>query len=262
MTRQERNGNTTVVGIAIDARSRRTSRPNSAGFALLDGKEFTRQRRQNSALCEFGNVGRPNILQEVRHLVPKVSEKIAELFCEAVEWTHQCWMLHRACFDDNASKSETINKAPHFFQQLRKINTEYTFLQISKLHDRAVIQGSWNISIPYIIEYGDLGNDKTLFRRKADSLQRLYDALKPARMKLIAHNDGEAHLSGKALGTFDPGADGTYFKNLEEFADLVARRWCNQSFCFHDFARVHTEDLFDVLRSAEDVGAQFIGSTS
>ena len=46
--------------------------------------------------------------------------------------------------------------------------------------------------------------------------------LRPARNKMMAHNDLNTILLRPTLGEFPDGADVEYFKNLQEFMDIVA----------------------------------------
>ena len=95
-------------------------------------------------------------------------------------------------------------------------------LQIAKLHDPAVISGRVSLTIEYVVEYG--GWD-SLSRRKLVVLKERLDALgkqiRPARHKLIAHNDLAAVLGDSALGAFDAGADRKYFRTLQSFLTTV-----------------------------------------
>jgi len=65
-------------------------------------------------------------------------------------------------------------------------------------------------------------------KKTEDKLQQLRKGLdelaakiRPARNKILSHNDLETILNGATLGKFPKGEDEKYFKTLQEFADTI-----------------------------------------
>jgi hypothetical protein len=84
---------------------------------------------------------------------------------------------------------------------------------IAKLHDPATQFGQNNLSIGFIIDNG-LWDRETrmrlgMIRAKLDAFEEL---LRPARNKMMAHNDLKAILLRPTLGEFPGVADVEYFQ--------------------------------------------------
>jgi hypothetical protein len=106
--------------------------------------------------------------------------------------------------------------------RLYDISQEYLFLQIRKLHDRAVMNGNITLGIDYVLTYGNW-SATVLHRLKelAKELDAFAEKLKDVRNKIFSHNDLAAILAEPTLGEFDEGADEKYFGALQEFVDIV-----------------------------------------
>jgi len=57
--------------------------------------------------------------------------------------------------------------------------------------------------------------------RLAGELNGLANKLDDVRNKMLSHNDLATILAKATLGEFDEGADEKYFKDLQEFVDIV-----------------------------------------
>ncbi|MDE0458662.1 MAG: hypothetical protein OXI15_15315 [Chromatiales bacterium] len=57
-------------------------------------------------------------------------------------------------------------------------------------------------------------------------MKGLPERLKPARDKIIAHNDLPVRLADNELGGFPEGMDEDYFNALAELATMVWHKWC------------------------------------
>lgn len=94
--------------------------------------------------------------------------------------------------------------------------------QVAKLHDPAGKPGQHNLSVNYMIEWGDwdAGTEAQLAELR-DKMLPFAIKMKPPRNKLTAHNDVDTILAATELGKFDGGEDTEYFEHLKAFTDIV-----------------------------------------
>jgi hypothetical protein len=183
---------------------------------------------------------------------------LAREFCLQCNWAFACWIAHRRIFDDNPNKEALDEIAPNFNQHLWRISQTYSYLQICKLHDPAKTLNNDNLSISYITKYIAKSPDwsdseKASIRQSAGKINELYSRMmKPARNKVIAHNDLEVLLQGDPIGGFPEGLDREYFQSLEEFAGRVYRKWVGGHYCFKDMnhAMDGAYEYLEVLRNS------------
>ena len=179
-----------------------------------------------------------------------ISGDVALKFCELSDWAQECWLTHRTLFDDNDRAKRTIGKATHFTARLSVITREYTLLQICKLHDPAIQKNSLNITIDYIARFGDWGPDAEKVHEIVSRLSALFEKLKSARNKLLAHNDLEALMGSATLGAFPKGLDDQYFSVLQELVDVVYAKWFDGPYPFNDLACADVDEFLSILEKA------------
>ena len=97
------------------------------------------------------------------------SKVVIDKFCELCFWLHQSCQTRKSLFDENPDWDNL--KQPHyehFFWRLSVILQEYWLHQLAKLHDPAVQGGNINLSIDYMIDYGqwDPKTDSQLKKRE------------------------------------------------------------------------------------------------
>lgn len=182
-----------------------------------------------------------------------VSPDVAKLFCELCNWAYECWITHKRLFDENVKNETTIAKAKYFTSRLSIITQEYSLLQICKLHDPAIQKSAVNITIDYIVRFGNWGADSSEINQHALRLASLFDKLKSARNKVLAHNDLEAIMEAAALGGFPEGLDDKYFSALQELVNTVHERWLGGPYPFNDLAGADVEEFLHVLEKAEQI---------
>ena len=123
---------------------------------------------------------------------PVMTGEIALLFCQACCWAYQVWVTHKCLFDQNDKKADTIGKAIAFTNRLSTITQEYSLQQIAKLHDPAKQRGGLNVSVDFVVKFGDWGDKDAEIKEIEARLLELWEHLKSARNKVLAHNDLEA----------------------------------------------------------------------
>lgn len=152
-----------------------------------------------------------------------LSKTIIFEFCKLCQWAHTVWYIHRT-FENNLD-DEVVNKrsrCPYVLHDISIITQEYVLLQIAKLHDPAVQNGKNNLTIEYVIRFGGWDNETlSKLSNLEGELAYLKDKIKPARNKILSHNDLETILNDTVLGNFDKDADKEYFENLQKFANII-----------------------------------------
>lgn len=146
-----------------------------------------------------------------------------EEFCKLCDRAHEVWLNHLELFDNNKRKAELMNSfAADELARLCIISQEYSLLQIAKLHDKAIMNGSATLGINYVLTYGEW-SDSVRYRLEdlAKELSDFASQLRAARNKILSHNDLVTRVTNTTLGEFAEGNDEKYFKALQEFVDTV-----------------------------------------
>lgn len=178
-----------------------------------------------------------------------MNQDIANKFCDAANWAFVVWITRRTLFEGNKDIATTLGKSPAFCERLSIITQEYALLQIAKLHDNAKLGKSRNLSIDYMVKFGDWGKKKPEMERLAARLSDFWNKIATVRNKVLAHNDLDAMLTNELLGMFDDGEDEEYFKALQEFVDIVHDEWCGGGpRTFDDLAEMDTKEFLDLIR--------------
>lgn len=182
-----------------------------------------------------------------------ISPDVAKQFCELCNWSYECWVTHKRLFDKNVKTETTIGRAKYFTARLSVITHEYALLQICKLHDPAIQKSAVNITIDYIVRFGDWGQDAERINSHVLRLTTLFDKLKSARNKVLAHNDLEAIMGAAALGEFPEGLDDEYFLVLQELVNAVHKKWFDGPYMFNDLVGADVEEFLLVLEKNEQI---------
>ncbi len=142
-------------------------------------------------------------------------------FCKLCNWAYDVWLNHRLLFDDNPRMAELEKSvAGEEFKRLAIISHEYSLLQIRKLHD-----GKITLGIDYVCTYGNWDTtDRTRLNDLAKKLDIFAKQLQKARNKTISHNDLATVKKNATLGDFAKGEDAEYFRNLQEFVNIVHKQ--------------------------------------
>jgi hypothetical protein len=151
------------------------------------------------------------------------SEIVVGKFCEICQAAYDAWRTHRVLFHRNPREAELIKSpAGKALIRLSIITQEYFLHQVSKLHDPAVQKDQVNLGIDYIVKFGGWDEMvKAKLRALQKQLEEVPKKIRPARNKILSHNDLETYLNEPTLGAFPDEADTEYFKALEEFVNIV-----------------------------------------
>ncbi len=178
-----------------------------------------------------------------------ISKDSALKFCELCNWVYEVWVTHKVLFDENNDTENTIAKAKYFTSRLSTITQEYALLQICKLHDPAIQGNSINLTIDYILRFGDLDEEDARIRKLAGELTELFQRLSSARNKILAHNDLEVLMDNTTLGSFPEDLDNKYFEVLQGFVNAVSVKWLSSKlYPFNDLAKADVDEFLEVLK--------------
>ena len=150
-----------------------------------------------------------------------LSASVVVAFCTLCSRAHELWLNHLELFDNNPRADELMKSiARPEWVRLSIISQEYSLLQVRKLHDPAGTGDKITLGIDYMLTYGSW-SDSVRLGELATELDGLANKLKDVRNKILSHNDLATIVAGATLGEFDKGADEKYFKDLQEFVNIV-----------------------------------------
>ena len=179
----------------------------------------------------------------------KIDKKTAREFCELCNWAYEAWVTHKCLFDDNPAPETNIGVSPWFTERLSVITQEYALLQIVKLHDPWKQSSLKNLTIDYMVKFGDWGADEPVVHEIADRLEDLSAKIRPARNKMLSHNDLDTVIRNASLGDFAEGDDDKYFAALQELVNTMHDRWVGGPYPFNDLAKADVREFLSYLES-------------
>ena len=171
---------------------------------------------------------------------PPATENDAQAFCNLCQWVYECWLTHSHLLERLPQRLEEERGVPigEFLEtpigrclgRLNELSQEYGLLQIAKLHDPACQGNNENLSIDFFAKQ-DFWSDEELeiIAGIADELDSLYEKLKDARNKILAHNDRSVFANDAPLGSFAEGEDEGYFGALGRLCSMIWNKFPNQN---------------------------------
>ena len=177
-----------------------------------------------------------------------ISKEAALKFCELCNWAYEVWVTHKFLFDENKNPEANIGKSKYFTSRLSIITQEYGLLQVAKLHDPAILRSSINLTIEYLVRFGDWGSKEMAIKKLESNLSDLWQYLKLARNKALAHHDLLTLMKNDTLGAFPQGTDDKYFEVLQAFVNEVHEKWIGGPYPFNDLAIVDVQEFIDLIQ--------------
>jgi len=153
-----------------------------------------------------------------------LSPIVVREFCGLCNRAHELWINYLELFDNNPRNDELMKSiAKDEWARLRTISHEHSLLQVVKLHDPAAMNGNITLGIDYVFTYGGWsGSVRSDLEKLKKELDRFADPLRRGvRNKILSHYDLATILADAPLGAFAKRADEKYFKDLQEFVDIV-----------------------------------------
>lgn len=172
-------------------------------------------------------------------------------FCNLCDKTYKVWITKRTICDDNPKLDALQDlKCEIFLKYINGILQEYMLLQIIKLHDPEKQFNNENLTLEYIVNHIDKWEPlKTASPTMTADLKKLKEDLddffieqiKPARMKILCHNDLETTLKHLNLGEFKKDSDKTYFIRLQDFVNILHNSFIGGHYPFDSIAQNEAE---------------------
>ena len=163
---------------------------------------------------------------------PHSIEKELRAFCDLCGWVYECWTVHHSLFEEMPKRvMEEHNMSPDEFletpygsclNRLNDISIEYRLLQIAKLHDPSSQSGSENLSVDYFARQEFWSDEeREAIENLVLGMNGFYGHIKPARNKVLAHNDLSTYVEDSTLGEFPEGEDEKYFHDLGVLCTMI-----------------------------------------
>lgn len=181
--------------------------------------------------------------------MPELNAQLIRDFLAICEWTHHAWLIHKSMETSPQIDALMRGRCKEFLHHLSRITQEYSLQQIAKLHDPAVQGGKTNLTLDYVIRFGEW-DPTTLSNLTAlsDEMERLVGLpVKGSRNKVLSHNDVETIINETLHGAFEDGADERYFERLQEFMDIVHDKRFGGPAPLSGFARADVQVFIETL---------------
>lgn len=162
-----------------------------------------------------------------------MNSDIADAFCNECRSAYENWVTFRIVFADLPSQAKLADaevlESPigQCIDRVYRMCQEAWISQVVRLDDPEAQRNNRNLSIR-----GFLGADEWTQEERAkidglvERLRALPECLKPARDKIVAHNDLPTRMGNITMGGFPEGMDEDYFYALAELAMMVWYKWC------------------------------------
>lgn len=160
----------------------------------------------------------------------------ASLFCEVCYSVYRCWVTYKIVFEEINPLLRREGK----FSLLGFINSpigatlsifdrtlgNQIVLEITKLHDPARMGEYENVCIDLYVSHVEWSDEELpIIKNLQEELEEHFNWIKPARNKMLAHNDRTVLNSLVSLGGFPDGVDDDYFRTLGEFCTLIRQKF-------------------------------------
>jgi hypothetical protein len=181
------------------------------------------------------------------------SEIVFNAFYDLCSRAFSDWQMHKAIFNNSRRAELEKSIAGHALEHFSILSQESLLLQIAKLHDRAIQksskEGNITLGIEYMVRFGGWNKDtEEELQNLKKGLDELAAKIRPARHKILSHNDLETILGEAKLGEFPDGEDEKYFKTLQEFTDVISMEVLGEKRPFSENAKRNSKGLLWFFR--------------
>ena len=166
---------------------------------------------------------------------PEATQQDAKAFCDNCEWVYQCWSMHlalgerldqcEALFPVNSSLDSPV---AWFVDHHMELSSEYTIMQLAKLHDRPNMGREGTLSIGFFLDQEGIwsSDEKENLARIRSKLDDFYKKhIKQVRNKILAHIDRKTVRNNTRLGNFTESEGESYLSGLSKVAAAVWEKW-------------------------------------
>ncbi len=137
-------------------------------------------------------------------------EKTAESFANLCISAYECWQMYKIMCEYNITDKSGI------WRRLGTSLNHYFNLQIAKINDAENHGKDYNLSLAYFVTHVDKPSYTASYNKFLEDNKEFIEAIKKARVKVVAHSDLEVYTSDDVVGAFSAGLDEKYFDSLHE----------------------------------------------
>ena len=146
------------------------------------------------------------------------------------------WRHYEILFEEGELRRTLMHRiAPVFFGDLNQLLIEQLVLEVCRLTDPAVTKGRTNLTIDYVMRESDFAGAPEDFDRLItlrDNIHQFRSKIIPARNRLIGHLDRDAVMAAQPLGPTSEAEWTQFWNDLEEFLNVVHKRYVDPSGSF------------------------------
>ncbi len=179
----------------------------------------------------------------------QLTPELTKDFHALCEWTHHAWLMHKTIETSPQTDRLMQGRCKEFLGHMSRITQEYSLQQIAKLHDPALQGNNSNLSLDYVIRFGEW-DESTVASLSGlrDEMTRIVGrSVKESRNNVLSHNDLETIQKEIVHGKFESGADERYFELLQQFLDIVNDKRFGGPAPFSGFALSDTQVFLEAL---------------
>ena len=138
------------------------------------------------------------------------AEQIAQSFSSFCISAYECLQMYKImCV-------YKINDNSGIWGKFGTILQHYWVLQVAKINDPIEYNKNYNYSLAYFVDYVNRVSYTDSYNKFLEYNKAFIEAIKDARVKVVAHRDLSVFNSPDGVGAFSTGLDDNYFNSLHE----------------------------------------------
>lgn len=143
--------------------------------------------------------------------------EIAESFSKLCIKAYECLQMYKIMYTYEDEYKIVDKDKSGIWGRFGEILRHYWVLQIAKINDPEELGGHCNFSLAYFVaRVVDKDSDKGSYKKFKEDNKEFIEAIRTARVKVVAHRDLEVFNSPDGVGAFPAGLDENYFNSLHE----------------------------------------------
>ena len=157
------------------------------------------------------------------------SKQLVQAFLDHFVYIKQIYYSYKNLFEDDNFTKNMQMYTNDFFCELNGIYINLITLLHTKIMDPEYTgrenNKNYNLTVDYIINNIEWTLDeKNELLQIKEKCARYIEKIKPARNKVIAHNDIDTYMASKILGAFEKGLDTAFLKEIELFCNIITEK--------------------------------------
>ncbi len=149
-------------------------------------------------------------MSNINETKPNKEKKIAESFSSLCISAYEDWQMYKIMCEYKIDDESGI------WRRFGTILQHYWVLQIAKINDPKKHAKDYNLSLEYFVARVNTASYKCSYKKFLEDNKEFLEAIKEARVKVVAHRDLGVFNSPDSVGAFSAGLDEKYFDSLHE----------------------------------------------